>query len=375
MSYQPKCKFCGDRGFPRGCPACTKKSNNNSRPSTSGSSNTNPPLSRPKIRGMSGSGGSYYPPEPILGSGSRSKSQGQPDITKLHRDGKSGYPPTKLRRDGNSSSALPAPTNLHRDGSSSRPDSTKLHKDGTSQAPWSSKSIYKTDYDRKMASRQTKIHEMTEEQKEEQHAWAKSKQKENSATSCPVGYIWLEDGDRGYRCLAGGHFTTHKLVAEGLNGYYTGGVRIDGGPARPVRGPLYGPEMPHLNVGTDFWRQQIAQFGKAEPTEDMCPWTAGADGIAMLDTSRLPQAARIDVSAFLGSCQPRNARQDDGVFKRGPQAGLRDVSGLLGNLGNARQFGGVNRGGLPQAGLRDVSGVWGNPRNSRPDDGVFGRRR
>lgn len=130
---------------------------------------------------------------------------------------------------------------------------------------------------------------MSPERRKKQDNCVAETMKKNSATSCPVGYIWLPDVDKGYRCLGGNHFTTHELIFEGLNRYYTGNCRYDFGNGvyshtSPLRGPFRGCDPSYANETDEDLREfRIAQFGVPEPTANMVRWTSGADGVANIE--------------------------------------------------------------------------------------------
>ena len=122
--------------------------------------------------------------------------------------------------------SAPYATGLVRDevaaSSSSRiQDGTRLHRDDVpgSSADWRTmKTQYKTDHDKKMASRQVHIERLPAKEQEEQKQWAIEKLSKSAA--CPAGFNWMQV-DNGYRCYDGGaHFITHELLAEGRSDAY-----------------------------------------------------------------------------------------------------------------------------------------------------------
>jgi hypothetical protein len=97
-----------------------------------------------------------------------------------------------------------------------------------SQKPSSSKTsiptgtIFKTEFDVKMASRQTRIESMPPNERKVQEQWAQSQLRQLD-TKCPLGYDWGRIRG-GYRCLPDGkpgiHMVTDELIAEGKGGVY-----------------------------------------------------------------------------------------------------------------------------------------------------------
>jgi hypothetical protein len=79
-------------------------------------------------------------------------------------------------------------------------------------------SAFKTSYDEKMASRQTRIASLAPKERQEQEAWAQSQLKTN-AGACMAGWDWVRTekcgGLTGYRCKGRGHFVTDGLLAHG----------------------------------------------------------------------------------------------------------------------------------------------------------------
>jgi hypothetical protein len=77
----------------------------------------------------------------------------------------------------------------------------------------------RTEYDRTMASRQTRIASLPPKEREKQEAWAES----HLATLpglCPVGFKWKRvDELNGYQCEAGNHLITDELIREGRGRY------------------------------------------------------------------------------------------------------------------------------------------------------------
>lgn len=100
------------------------------------------------------------------------------------------------------------PSNAH--ASSSRPNPTS--------ASFSMKSTLMTEYDKKMASRQSKFETLSAKDQTEQDRWAQSQLQQNSG-NCVMGYDWVRV-EGGYRCTGGSHKVTDELLAEGKGGYY-----------------------------------------------------------------------------------------------------------------------------------------------------------
>jgi hypothetical protein len=77
----------------------------------------------------------------------------------------------------------------------------------------------RTEYDRTMASRQTRIASLSPKEREKQEAWVES----HLATLpglCPVGFKWKRvDELKGYQCVAGNHLITDELISEGRGRY------------------------------------------------------------------------------------------------------------------------------------------------------------
>jgi len=82
--------------------------------------------------------------------------------------------------------------------------------------------IFKTEFDVKMASRQTRIESMAPKEREKQEQWAQSHLREVD-TKCPAGYNWVRIPG-GYQCkpyrFLGVHKVTDELIAEGKGGFY-----------------------------------------------------------------------------------------------------------------------------------------------------------
>ncbi|KAF8853830.1 hypothetical protein BDZ45DRAFT_566739, partial [Acephala macrosclerotiorum] len=83
----------------------------------------------------------------------------------------------------------------------------------------SNKSIFKSEYDIKMAERQMSMRFLPPAEQKEQEEWAQTQLKQNASSNCPVGLIWVRCKD-GYRCLGGAHYVSDKLLAEGKGGWY-----------------------------------------------------------------------------------------------------------------------------------------------------------
>ncbi|KAE9373879.1 hypothetical protein N431DRAFT_284228, partial [Stipitochalara longipes BDJ] len=78
-------------------------------------------------------------------------------------------------------------------------------------------SIFKTDQDREMASRQTRIDALSPEQRKKQEDWAQTQLRLSGV--CIGGFKW----DRvtgGYRCKNKKCLVTDELLAEGRGGFY-----------------------------------------------------------------------------------------------------------------------------------------------------------
>ncbi|KAE8454296.1 hypothetical protein EG329_005221 [Mollisiaceae sp. DMI_Dod_QoI] len=103
------------------------------------------------------------------------------------------------------------------------------------------KSLYTTEQDRTMASRQTMINSMAPSEREEQELWATQTLRHTGV--CPDSFTWNRISD-GYHCNGEHHLITDELLAEG-----TGGVYLIGGDLETERwGPYYpsNPETPTL---------------------------------------------------------------------------------------------------------------------------------
>jgi hypothetical protein len=97
-----------------------------------------------------------------------------------------------------------------------------------SQEPSSSRTkiptgtTFKSEFDVKMASRQTRIESMPPKECQEQEKWAQSQLRQLD-TKCPLGFVWGRIPG-GYRCLPEGkpgiHKVTDELIAEGKGGVY-----------------------------------------------------------------------------------------------------------------------------------------------------------
>ena len=81
------------------------------------------------------------------------------------------------------------------------------------------KSIYVTDFDRKMASRQPLIDTLLLDERKKQEAWAQTQLKLSG--TCVAGFAWNRvKGGGGYICQGTSHMVTDELIAEGKGGYY-----------------------------------------------------------------------------------------------------------------------------------------------------------
>ncbi|KAH6664950.1 hypothetical protein B0J14DRAFT_607026 [Halenospora varia] len=100
------------------------------------------------------------------------------------------------------------------------------------------KSFLTTRHDQHMASRQTKIKSMREDERKEQEKWAQSYMARIGI--CPEGFDWkaVDIFGRGYRCDGGHHIMTNDIIAEGQGGVY---LWVD-----PEDSPedIYGPYYP-----------------------------------------------------------------------------------------------------------------------------------
>jgi hypothetical protein len=77
----------------------------------------------------------------------------------------------------------------------------------------------RTEYDRTMASRQTRIASLPPKEREKQEAWAES-HLGTLPGLCPVGFKWKRvDELNGYQCEAGNHLITDELIREGRGRY------------------------------------------------------------------------------------------------------------------------------------------------------------
>ncbi|KAF8867013.1 hypothetical protein BDZ45DRAFT_559840, partial [Acephala macrosclerotiorum] len=81
------------------------------------------------------------------------------------------------------------------------------------------KTAYKTDHDRKMASRQTKIESLPKEERKKQEEWAQKQLQSPGLSPCPGGLDWTRHAG-GYVCDSGLHFIPDAVLAEGKGGYY-----------------------------------------------------------------------------------------------------------------------------------------------------------
>ncbi|CAG8976528.1 hypothetical protein HYALB_00011005 [Hymenoscyphus albidus] len=118
-------------------------------------------------------------------------------------------------------SILPRVDTSHSHSSSSRLPS---HLDRSKIA---TNSAWKSQYDIKMASRQTHYQTLAPKEKKEQDQWAQKKLQDGSAGFCPMGFDWKRV-EGGYRCIppmmvhrgGGWHLVTDELLAEGGGRFY-----------------------------------------------------------------------------------------------------------------------------------------------------------
>lgn len=103
-----------------------------------------------------------------------------------------------------------------------------------------SASKYVTDYDRKMASRQTRIESLSGDQRSKQESWAQTQLK-GLSTNCVGGFGWKRISG-GYKCEVGICLVTDELLAEGRGGF----CQDDG---VEKKGPFY-PEDTNYTVGS-----------------------------------------------------------------------------------------------------------------------------
>ena len=111
-----------------------------------------------------------------------------------------------------------------------------------SVAPVGLKSVFKTQRDVIMASRQTRFDTLSPKDKQEQEAWAQSMIKNGP---CPEGYDW-DRIDQGYRCRGGGHAVTDEQLSEGKGGLW--GI---------VNGEWEGPYYPHPTKPGEWCRKKV----------------------------------------------------------------------------------------------------------------------
>ena len=85
--------------------------------------------------------------------------------------------------------------------------------------PSSETPYLRTEYDRTMASRQTRIASLPPKEREKQEAWVES-HLGTLRGSCPAGLKWKRvEGLKGYQCEVGNHLITDKLIEEGKGRY------------------------------------------------------------------------------------------------------------------------------------------------------------
>ncbi|CZR50474.1 uncharacterized protein PAC_00347 [Phialocephala subalpina] len=127
----------------------------------------------------------------------------------------------------------------------------------------------KTINDKTMASRQTAINTMRGSERMKQERWAQSQLRQNGGSSCACGFIWIRIPD-GYKCWAGGHEVTDKLLEEGRGGWYEADMlhatmgRI---------GPHYGPDPRFADMTpAQLASERRRQFGPMNLTEYNCRW-------------------------------------------------------------------------------------------------------
>ncbi|CAG8956162.1 hypothetical protein HYFRA_00012079 [Hymenoscyphus fraxineus] len=80
------------------------------------------------------------------------------------------------------------------------------------------RSVLRTDYDRTMAARQTRLDSLSPRERVEQEEWAL--QYIARMNVCPVGFAWVRyERVGGYICKGGHHAMPDALIAEGEGGY------------------------------------------------------------------------------------------------------------------------------------------------------------
>jgi len=92
------------------------------------------------------------------------------------------------------------------------------------------RTAYTAPADVKMTEKQRLYTSLLPAEQKEQDKWAHEKLKAH-LSACPEGYSWVpwtQKGYEGYRCRAGGHLVTHKLLSEGQDGFYMLNLGLDG---------------------------------------------------------------------------------------------------------------------------------------------------
>lgn len=101
---------------------------------------------------------------------------------------------------------------------STRGDNLPSKLDGSSNADKiATKTIFTSQRDIEMATRQTKYDQLPPKEQEVQEEWAQRKIAETGP--CPAGFVWIRVPG-GYNCAAGSHWMTDEQLAEGRGGFY-----------------------------------------------------------------------------------------------------------------------------------------------------------
>lgn len=230
------CKKCGGKG----CSSCQKSRAGSAKPSSNRVSalKHSESLSRSGSSGKTSSSGS----SPLILSlrdspkTKESSSSSKPSSSKLKespkaKESSSRASSRKPKESSSKHSISKQISSSHKTESSSRPSSSSAFK-----------TAYKSNHDRKMASRQIKIESLSKEERKKQEDWAQEKLNSEGLTPCPAGLNWTREKG-GYRCVGTNHFVSDGHLAEGKGAYYTRSI---------IYSPILGKDLHPASYGSSF---------------------------------------------------------------------------------------------------------------------------